>query len=186
MAVVSRMAPLGSAAPAFSLMSLAGERVSLSYFGDAPALLVAFLCNHCPYVRHIESALGEVVADLPGLGVVGICSNDARAYPADGAAGLLEQSLRAGWTFPYLVDESQELARGYGAACTPDLFLYDASRRLAYRGAFDDSTPGNDLPVTGHLLADAARRVLAGQPVPEPHRPSMGCSIKWRAGNEPG
>jgi len=110
--VVSRMAPLGSAAPEFSLMPVAGVRVSLTDFGDAPALLVAFPCNHCPYVRHIESTLGEVIADLPGLGVVGISSNDARAYPEDGAAGLLEQSRRAGWTFPYLVDESQVVARG--------------------------------------------------------------------------
>lgn len=133
---------------------------------------MGFLCNHCPYVRHIEHKLGEVLADLPALAVVVICSNDARAYPQDAPPGLLEQANRAEWTFPYLVDESQVVARAFGAACTPDFFLYDASRRLAYRGAFDESTPGDQQPVNGHLLVDAVRRVLAGQPVPEPHRPS--------------
>jgi peroxiredoxin len=186
MAVVeSRMAPLGSPAPEFSLRSVTGEQVSLGDFSDAPALLVAFLCNHCPYVRHIEHKLGEILADLTVLAVVGICSNDARAYPLDAPPGLLEQTYRAGWTFPYLVDESQDVAREFCAACTPDFFLYDASRRLVYRGAFDESTPGNQRPVTGQLLLDAVRRVLAGQPVPEPHRPSMGCSIKWKRGHEP-
>jgi peroxiredoxin len=186
MAVVeSRMAPLGSPAPEFSLRSVTGEQVSLGDFSDAPALLVAFLCNHCPYVRHIEHKLGEILADLTVLAVVGICSNDTRAYPLDAPPGLLEQTNRAGWTFPYLVDESQDVAREFSAACTPDFFLYDASRRLVYRGAFDESTPGNQRPVTGQLLLDAVRRVLAGQPVPEPHRPSMGCSIKWKRGHEP-
>lgn len=175
----SRMAPLGSPAPDFSLMSVTGERVSLSDYANAPALLVVFLCNHCPYVRHIEARLGRVLADLPDLAVVGICSNDTDAYPQDAPPGLLEQSRRAGWTFPYLVDDSQVVAHEFGAACTPDFFLYDGRGRLAYRGAFDESTPGNQQPVTGHLLSDAIRLVLAGEPVPEPHRPSMGCSIKW-------
>lgn len=181
----SRMVPLGSPAPEFSLTSVTGQQVSISDFAGAPALLVVFLCNHCPYVRHIERKLGEVVAGLPGLAVVGICSNDAGSYPQDAPPGLLEQTHRAGWTFPYLVDESQAVARAFGAACTPDFFVYDASRQLAYRGAFDESTPGNQQPVTGHLLADAVRRVLDGQPVPEPHRPSMGCSIKWKRAHEP-
>lgn len=185
MAVESRMAPLGSTAPDFSLPSATGEQVSLSDYRDKPALLVAFLCNHCPYVRHVEAKLGQVLAELPDLAVVGICSNDTSAYPEDAVPRLLEQSRRARWTFPYLVDETQAVAREYGAACTPDFFLYDADRRLAYRGAFDESTPGNDQPVTGHLLDEAARRVLAGEPVPEPHRPSMGCSIKWRVGKQP-
>lgn len=180
----SRMAPLGSPAPDFSLVSVTGEQVSLADYGEAPAVLVAFLCNHCPYVRHIERKLGEVLSTLPDLAVLGICSNDASAYPLDAPAGLLEQSERAGWTFPYLVDESQAVARAYGAACTPEFFLYDGRRRLAYRGAFDESTPGNERPVTGDLLADAVRLVLAGEPVPEPHRPSMGCSIKWKRVHE--
>lgn len=182
MAVESRMAPLGSPAPYFSLASVTGEQVSIDDYRDKPALLVVFLCNHCPYVRHIEATLGRVLAGLPELAVVGICSNDTSAYPEDAVPHLLQQARRAEWAFAYLVDESQEVAREYGAACTPDFFLYDADRRLAYRGAFDESTPGNKQPVTGHLLAEAARRVLAGEPVPEPHRPSMGCSIKWRAG----
>jgi peroxiredoxin len=181
MAVVeSRMTPLGSRPPDFRLPSVTGGWVSLGDLADAPAVLVVFLCNHCPYVRHIETRLGEVLAELPDLAVVGICSNDADAYPEDAPPGLLEQAHRAGWAFPYLVDESQDVAREYGAACTPDFFLYDADRRLAYRGAFDESTPGNMKPVTGHLLLEAARRVLTGEPVPEPHRPSMGCSVKWR------
>jgi hypothetical protein len=111
---------------------------------------------------------------------VGICTNDAEAYPDDAPAGLAEQAARAEWVFPYLIDESQEVGRAVGAACTPDFFLYDAQGRLAYRGALDGSTPGNGVPVTGDLLDAAIRLVLAGEPVPEPHRPSMGCSIKWR------
>jgi hypothetical protein len=120
-----------------------------------------------------------------GLAAVGICSNDLDAYPDDGPAGMADQAARAGFGFPYLLDESQQVAAAYRAMCTPDLFLYDAARRLAYRGAFDDSTPRNGQPVTGALLRDALDRVLEGQPVPEPHRPSMGCSLKWREGNRP-
>lgn len=181
MAVESRMVALGQAAPEFSLYSVRDERISFDDFAAAPALLVAFLCNHCPYVKHVEARLGEVLADFPDLAVVGICSNDVASYPDDAAPRLMEQADRAGWRFPYLVDETQEVARAYGAACTPDFFLYDADRRLAYRGAFDESTPGNGKPVTGGLLADAVRRVLAGEPVPEPQRASMGCSVKWKA-----
>jgi thiol-disulfide isomerase/thioredoxin len=179
-----------------------------------------FLCNHCPYVRHVERRLGEVVADYAArdLAAVAVNSNDLDAYPEDGPAGMAGQARRAGFGFPYLVDEgqqvaadyramctpdlfvydadrrlayrgafddSQQVAAAYRAMCTPDLFVYDAERRLAYRGAFDDSTPRNGQPVTGALLRDALDRVLAGQPVPEPHRPSMGCSLKWREGNRP-
>ena len=186
MAVQSRMVALGQPAPDFSLASVDGEQVSLSDLEDAPALLVAFLCNHCPYVRHVETKLGEVLAGFPDLAVVGVCSNDADAYPDDAPSALRAQAQRAGWTFPYLVDEDQDVAAAYDAACTPDFFLYDADRRLAYRGAFDESTPGNRKPLTGELLADAVRRVLAGELVPEPHRPSMGCSLKWKAGRRRG
>jgi peroxiredoxin len=185
MAVESRMVELGQPAQPFALASVQGGKVSLDDFASAPALLVAFLCNHCPYVRHVESALGSVLAGLPDLAVVGVCSNDVDSYPDDAPSRLLQQAQRAGWGFPYLIDESQDVARAYGAACTPDFFLYDADRLLAYRGAFDDSTPGNRKPLTGHLLEDAARRVLAGEAVPEPHRASLGCSIKWRAGSDP-
>jgi peroxiredoxin len=181
MAVESQMVPLGTPAPDFALTSVAGQKVSLADYQDEPALLVAFLCNHCPYVQHIEAVLGDVLrTQLPELAVVGVCSNDTTSHPDDDAAHLREQSQRAGWAFPYLVDEDQSVAREYGAGCTPDFFLFDAEKKLAYRGAFDASTPGNDEPVTGELLVSAARRVLAGQRVPEPHRASMGCSIKWK------
>jgi peroxiredoxin len=181
MAVSSSMVPLGTPAPDFTLADVAGKTVRRDDFAGAPALLVAFVCNHCPYVRHVEGGLGELLSQYPTLATVGICTNDADAYPDDRPERLAEQSGRAGWNFPYLVDVDQEVARAYRAACTPDFFLYDAQRRLAYRGALDESTPGNGIPVTGDLLRAAIDRVLAGQPVPEPHRPSMGCSIKWRA-----
>jgi peroxiredoxin len=185
MAVESRPAALGQSVPNFSLASVRGGDVSLDDFVGSPALLVAFLCNHCPYVRHIEAKLGSVLAGLPDLAVVGVCSNDVESYPDDSPPKLLEQAQRSAWNFPYLVDESQDIARAFGAVCTPDFFLYDADRRLAYRGAFDESTPGNGKPLTGDLLADAARRVLAGEEAPEPQRASMGCSIKWKRGHEP-
>ena len=181
MAVSSLMVPLGSAAPDFSLDDVAGRTVRLDDLAAAPALLVAFLCNHCPYVRHVERELGRVLARHPSLAVVGVCTNDADAYPEDRPERLADQAQRASWTFPYLVDSDQTVGGAYGAACTPDFFLYDADRRLAYRGAFDESTPGNGKPVTGALLDSAITHVLAGERVPEPHRPSMGCSIKWRS-----
>src|SRR6266545_748389 len=151
----SLMVPLGTAAPDFRLPSVEGPTVTLADL-DGAALLVLFLCNHCPYVRHVEGALAATVAEYAGRGVatVGICSNDTDAYPTDGPAGLAEQARRAGFTF-------------------------------AYRGAFDDSTPGNGLPVTGGHLRRALDHVLAGEPVPEPHRPSSGCSLKWKPGNQP-
>ncbi len=180
MALNSSMVPLGTAAPDFSLPDLDGALRSLSDF-DAPALLVAFTCNHCPYVRHIEQVFGSFTAGQADLDVVAICSNDAEHYPDDAPAGLAEQAARAHWTFPYLVDESQEAARAYNAACTPDFFLYGPDRKLAYRGAFDGSTPGNGVPVTGEYLASAIEQVRKGEPVPEPHYPSTGCGIKWRS-----
>jgi peroxiredoxin len=176
-AVESVMVPLGSPLPDFALPDLTGVTVRR---GDVSGpLLVAFLCNHCPYVRHVEGELGRVVSRYPDLRVVGVCTNDAEAYPDDAPEHLADQARRAAWSFPYLVDADQAVGRAFQAACTPDFFLYDAAGRLAYRGAFDDSTPGNGRPVTGELLAAAIERVLTGQPVPEPHRPSMGCSIKW-------
>ncbi|HEU4543645.1 MAG TPA: thioredoxin family protein [Jiangellaceae bacterium] len=182
MAVTSTMVPLGTPAPDFTLPAVDGRNVALREFAHAPALLVIFLCNHCPYVRHVEKNLGATLNEFDdtGLAVIGICCNDAAAYPDDSPDKLAEQAERAGWSFPYLVDVAQEVGRAYGAACTPDFFLYDAERRLAYRGAYDGSTPGNNVPLTGDLLRDAITRVLAGEPVPEPHKPSMGCSIKWR------
>ena len=186
MAASSLMVPLGTPAHDFELPSFDGTTVKLADL-DGRALLVMFLCNHCPYVRHVERRLGEVVADYAArdLAAVAVNSNDLDAYPEDGPAGMAEQARRAGFGFPYLLDEGQQVAADYRAMCTPDLFVYDADRRLAYRGAFDDSTPRNGQPVTGALLRDALDRVLAGQPVPEPHRPSMGCSLKWKPGNQP-
>jgi peroxiredoxin len=178
--ISSQMVPLGTPAPQFSLPDLAGNTVSLGDFASSPALLVMFLSNHCPYVQHVEQGITETVRKFPTLAVVAICANDAEAYPDDGPDRLREQTERAGWTFPYLIDESQEVAKAYNAACTPDFFLYNAERKLAYRGCLDESSPGNDKPVTGDHLAAAIELVLAGKDVPEPHRPSTGCNVKWR------
>jgi len=186
MAASSLMVPLGTPAHDFELPSADGTPVKLAGL-DGQALLVMFLCNHCPYVRHVERALGAMVAEYAkrDVAAAGICSNDLGAYPEDGPDGMAEQARRAGFGFPYLLDESQQVAAAYRAMCTPDLFVYGADRQLAYRGAFDDSTPRNGQPVTGALLRGALDLVLEGQPVPEPHRPSMGCSLKWRDGNQP-
>jgi peroxiredoxin len=181
MAVTSFMVPLGTPAPEFELPAISGGTVALRDL-EAPALLVMFLSNHCPYVRRIEAALGKVIAEYQpqGLAAVGICANDVVNYPDDGAEFLREQADRAGFTFPYLIDEPQDVTRAYRAACTPDFFLYDAQRRLAYRGEFDGARPSNDVPSDGAELRAALDLVLAGQPVPEPHPPSLGCGIKWR------
>lgn len=182
------MVELGTAAPDFALPSVTtGELVALKDFSDAPALLVAFLSNHCPYVRHVEAQLGMVTAQLAkqGLATVAISANDIVNYPEDAPERLVDQIQRAGFVFPYLYDASQEVARAYRAACTPDFFLYDAARNLAYRGQFDNSRPKGQVPVTGESLRAAVEKVVAGQEVPEPHFPSIGCSIKWRPGNEP-
>ncbi|GAA1627861.1 thioredoxin family protein [Catellatospora bangladeshensis] len=188
MAVNSFMVELGTPAPGFALADVvSGETVALEDFAGAPALLVAFLSNHCPYVRHIESVFGEVAARYAaqGLAVVGISANETGNYPDDAPEHLAGQVKRAGFGFPYLHDADQRVALAYRAACTPDLFLYDAQRRLAYRGQFDDARPRNDVPVTGATLSAAIDLVLAGQPVPEPQYPSVGCSIKWLPGNDP-
>jgi peroxiredoxin len=181
-AQTSYMLPLQTPAPDFALPDLDGNVVTRDGLAHAPALLVAFLCNHCPYVRHVEQVLGERTLQWQrqGVAVVGICPNDAASYPDDDRDGLAAQASRAGFVFPYLIDGAQAAARAYQAACTPDFFLFDQERRLAYRGAMDASTPGNDQPVTGDELDAAVTSVLAGNPVPEPHRPSMGCSIKWK------
>jgi hypothetical protein len=165
---------------------VAGPHVALADL-EGPALLVMFLCNHCPYVRHVERALAATTAEYAerGVAAVGICSNDTDAYPTDGPEGLAEQAARAGFGFPYLIDADQQAALAYRAMCTPDLFVYDAQRKLVYRGAFDDSTPSNAMPVAGERLRSALDHVLHGEPVPEPHKPSMGCSLKWKRGNQP-
>ncbi|WP_433335693.1 thioredoxin family protein [Spirillospora sp. CA-294931] len=180
MAISSFMVPLGSPAPDFTLPSIDGGTVSLRDLDGSPALLVIFLSNHCPYVRRIESALGSVTSGIEGLTTVAIASNDVVNYPDDDVPHLREQAKRAGFAFPYLVDESQEVARSYRAACTPDFFLFDGDRRLAYRGEFDAARPSNDVPADGTSLRAAVTHVLAGNPVPEPHTPSLGCGIKWK------
>ena len=154
--------------------------------GDGP-LLVAFLANHCPYVQHIEATFGSVTAQLAeqGLTAIGVSSNDAASHPQDGPEGMAEQAERAGFTFPYLRDADQGVARAFGAACTPDVFLFDRAHRLAYRGAFDAATPGNDVAVTGDELRAAADAVLRGEAAPTEQRPAMGCGIKWSPGNAP-
>lgn len=185
MAANSFMVPLGAPAPDFSLPRAdGGGEVALKDLADSPALLVAFLCNHCPYVKHVESALGEFATEYAGdgLAMVGICTNDVASYPDDEPAQLVAQAERAGFTFPYLVDTDQQVGLAYRAACTPDFFLYDRQRRLAYRGQFDGSRPGSGQRPTGAALRAAVDLVLAGEPVPEPHAPSTGCSIKWKDG----
>ena len=186
-AVPSTMLELGTRAPDFALPDTDGRTVSLADFTGAPALLVIFLSNHCPYVRHLRGALAELARDYQprGARIVGIMSNDVSRYPDDAPEKMREQREAWGWTFPYLYDETQEVARAYRAACTPDFFLFDADRRLAYRGQFDDSRPGNDVPPTGRDLRAALDAVLEGRPAPAEQRPSIGCNVKWKPGNEP-
>lgn len=188
MAVESTMLPLGTPAPSIELPSLDGTLVTLDDFSDADALLVMFICNHCPYVRHVEKELGSLITEFQerGLAAVGICSNDVDQEPEDTPDGLREQVERVGFTFPYLIDESQDVAKAYKAACTPDFFLFDSDRQLAYRGRMDASRPRNDEPVTGEDLRRAIEAVLDGKPAPAEQMPSMGCAISWKPGNEPG
>jgi len=186
-AVNSTMLPLGTKAPEFRLPDPSGRMVSLAEFKSAAALLVVFMCNHCPYVKHIRDGLARLARDYParGVAVVGINSNDAASYPADSPAKMAEEAAAAGYVFPYLHDETQAVAKAYRAACTPDLYLFDREQRLVYRGQFDDSRPGNGIPVTGKDLRAALDAVLAGKPVSPNQTPSIGCNIKWKAGSEP-
>ena len=185
--VPSTMLPLGTAAPDFSLPSADGGLVSLEQYGKAPALLVMFLCPHCPYVKHLRSGIAAFVREYQdrGLTAVAINSNDIERFPADSPEGMAEEASEAGYTFPYLFDEDQEVAKAYQAACTPDFFLFDGDRRLAYRGQFDASRPGSGVPVTGEDLRRATAAVIDGEPVPAGQVPSVGCNIKWKPGNEP-
>jgi len=183
----STMLPLGTRAPGFRLPDTKGKLVSLDNFKDAPALLVVFMCNHCPFVKHIRSKFAELAKEYQGrgVGIVGINSNDVQFNPDDRPEKMAEEVKQAGYVFPYLFDETQEVAKAYRAACTPDMFLFDRGKRLVYRGQFDDSRPGNGLPVTGADLRAAIDAVLAGHPVPANQKPSIGCNIKWKSGNEP-
>jgi peroxiredoxin len=184
----STMLELGTPAPDFSLPdTVSGTTVSLSDFAQAPGLLVMFICNHCPYVKHINHALAAFakVYRARGLAVVAISANDVVSHPDDGPDKMAAEARALGYSFPYLYDESQATAKAYRAACTPDFFLFDGQRRLYYRGQFDSSRPGSTVPVTGEDMRAAVDALLAGDPPPSEQRPSLGCNIKWRPGNEP-
>jgi peroxiredoxin len=185
--VSSTMLPLGTSLPDFSLPDADGTPHGTDDVADAPGLLVAFLCNHCPYVQHVAPELGHLTAEWigKGLAVLGVNSNDVEAYPDDGPEQMKVFAQKHGWTFPYLLDDTQEVAQRFRAACTPDFFLFDRDRRLVYRGRLDGSRPGTAVPVTGEELGMAVTAVLAGESVTSDQMPSMGCNIKWKAGNEP-
>lgn len=183
----STMLALGTPAPAFRLPDYDGRLHALEDFAAQPALLVAFICSHCPFVRHLRQEFAAFAREYAprGLAVVAINSNDILAYPQDGPEAMREEGAALGYGFPYLLDESQDVAKAYQAACTPDFFLFDATRRLVYRGQFDDSRPGTERPVTGADLRAAVDALLAGRPPIAEQRPSLGCNIKWRRGHEP-
>ncbi len=188
---LSNMEKLGSLAHNFSLLNtnpdFGGSEVSMSMMNDSPLFLVAFICNHCPYVIHIRDAFVNFVSDYQekGLAVVAISSNDIQTHPADSPKRMQEDSLNYKYSFPYLYDETQSVAKAYRASCTPDFFLYDADRKLVYRGQYDSSRPGNDKPVTGYDLRSAVESLLRGETILGKQHPSIGCNIKWRIGEEP-
>jgi peroxiredoxin len=175
------MLELGTSAPDFRLASFDGKVTALDDFRDARGLVVAFICNHCPFVKHIRDEFARFAREYQakGIAVVAINSNDIQAYPVDGPAGMSAEASSAGYTFPYLLDETQEVAKAYRAACTPDLFLFDAQRKLVYRGQFDDSRPGRG-SATGADLRAACDALLDGIEMPKDQKPSIGCSIKWK------
>jgi peroxiredoxin len=183
----STMLPLGTIAPEFRLPDTAGKMVSLDEYKGAPALVIAFICNHCPYVKHIRHDLASLAKEYQakGVAVIGINANDVANYPDDSPEKMAKEKAEVGYTFPYLYDESQKTAHAYKAACTPDLYVFDKDQKLVYRGQLDASRPGNGLPITGKDLRAALDAVLAGKPVSDDQLPSMGCNIKWKRGNEP-
>jgi peroxiredoxin len=183
----STMLPLGTIAPDFRLPDTNGKLVSLGEFTGQSALLVMFICNHCPFVKHIRSELANIGREYGarGVGIIAISSNDAANYPDDSPAKMKDEARDAGYNFPYLYDESQAVAQAYRAACTPDFFLFDRNHRLVYRGQLDASRPGNGAPVTGKDLRAALDALVNGKPVASTQTPSLGCNIKWKPGNEP-
>lgn len=183
----STMLPLGTSAPDFTLPDTDGKQVSLGDFAGSKALLVIFMCNHCPYVKHVADQLKQLSDDyLPqGVAVVGISSNDAEKYPDDSPAAMAEEKASRGYQFPYLFDDDQSVAQAYAAACTPDFYLFDGDQRLVYRGQLDASRPKSDIPVTGEDLRAAIDAVLAGDSPSDQQTPSIGCNIKWKEGQEP-
>jgi peroxiredoxin len=183
----STMVPLGTVAADFDLPNVDGRMVSLDTAAGPRGTLVMFICNHCPFVKHVADQLAQVGREAigRGIGVVAISANDVATHPADSPEQMVREAEERGYPFPYLYDESQEVAKAYKAACTPDFFLFDAGRRLVYRGQLDDSRPGNDVPVTGHDLRQAIEALVAGRSPVAEQRPSIGCNIKWKTGNEP-
>jgi peroxiredoxin len=184
----STMLPWGTLAPDFHLPdAVSGRTVSLGDFADKPALVVMFICNHCPYVKHIRAGLALFARDYQkkGVGLVAISANDVADYPEDSPAKMKAEARAAGYSFPYLYDETQAVAKAFHAACTPDLYVFDRTRKLVYRGQFDDSRPGNGRPVTGADLRAACDAVLAGRMPAADQKPSIGCNIKWKRGHEP-
>jgi peroxiredoxin len=183
----STMLPLGTTAPAFSLPDAHGKNVSLADFSDKPALLVIFMCNHCPYVKHVAAGVAQLGKDYQarGVAVVGISSNDVKKHPDDSPAKMAEEAKARGYTFPYLYDESQKVAQAYRAACTPDFYVFNSKQELVYRGQMDASRPDGGIPVTGQDLRAALDAVLAGKAPAAEQKPSIGCNIKWTQGNEP-
>ena len=186
--LTSRMLPLGTPAPSFALPdTVSGRTVSLESCASAPALVVAFMCNHCPFVKHILDGFVAFAREfgVRGVAVVAISPNDAVSHPQDSPTEMARLATLKSFTFPYLYDESQKVARSYQAVCTPEFYLFDRDRRLAYRGQFDTSGPGNNVPVTGAALRAACEALLSGAAVPREQIQSVGCSIKWKAGQEP-
>ena len=186
-ATESTMLPLGTPAPEFSLPDPGGRVVKLSDFSDADGLVVAFLSNHCPFVKHIRSELAQFARDIQknNVAMVAINSNDAVSYPADSVGKMQVEIENHGYTFPYLYDELQDVAKAYRAACTPEFYLFDGDRKLVYRGRFDGATPGNDVPVSGAELRAAITALLGGDTPQGEQQPGIGCNIKWKPGNEP-
>ena len=183
----STMLPLGTPAPDFRLLNVDGQMVGLDDFRGAPAYFIAFICNHCPFVKHVAGGLADLAREYQakGVAVIAISSNDASKYPADSPEQMVHEVENRHYTFPYLYDETQDVAKAYRAACTPDFYVFDKNRTLAYRGQMDDSRPDSGIPVTGRDLRAALDAVLAGKPVSEQQRPSIGCNIKWKVGSEP-
>ena len=183
----STMLKLATKAPEFTLPDYTGKKFSIQDFHSASALLAMFICNHCPYVKHIKEELSRLTNDYQtrGVAIVGINSNDSKKYPDDSPEMMKKMAEENDWEFPYLIDEDQSIAKAYSAACTPDFFLFDQDRKLYYRGQLDGSRPGNNVPVTGEDLRHALNCLLHNKPGPEVQKPSMGCNIKWKPGNEP-
>ena len=184
----SKDLPLGTRAPDFALPdTVSGRTIRLGDYAASPALLVAFICNHCPYVQHIRAAFVEFAREFQprGLAVVAVSANDPEAYPQDSPEQMAIEAKKSGFTFPYLFDRTQQTAKAYHAVCTPEFYLFDAAQRLVYRGRFDASRPNSQVPVTGSELRSAAEAVLAGRQPAADQKPSIGCGIKWRPGNAP-